>query len=503
MKDRLKILHIGNIANNAYLNSKILNDIGHDNHVLNSDYYHIMGCPEWEDIDIQPRVLNDFSPKWFKVNQNYERPKWFVQGPLDLCLDYLISYNLNNADQANLWHALGEFNRLRPRSFSEKVFYVCRGIRNKGISLIVKISGERFHSLKRKIFNLIVPGYSKQIINSQSSKNFIKDLSPQLIAEFNEIFNDRADPLILEDILLYQRDVIKLRRVLSFYDVVCCYGTNTYLPLIAGVNDYVAYEHGTIRDLPFQNSSIGRITALAYAKAKAIHMTNADSIKQATKLNNKVVFGCHGFIIGEAQKKAAQYGDISLLRTRLGLKLKKGLTILQSTRQHWDIKGNDKFLKSLADLKMYSKDFNVILIEWGSDLKKSKNFIRANGLQDNVHWISPLSKPQLLKLYQEVDVIIDQFNIPCIGATPLEIFAVRGGALITYLDDTLMENFYGETIPLINCSDSYQISEALKNIINGSISVSLVKENCFRWLKKTHSPEVIAKQLLKAFETHI
>ena len=42
-----RVLHIGNIANNAYLNAKILNRRGFECDVICYDYYHIMGCPEW------------------------------------------------------------------------------------------------------------------------------------------------------------------------------------------------------------------------------------------------------------------------------------------------------------------------------------------------------------------------------------------------------------------------------------------------------------------------
>lgn len=37
-----RILHIGNIANNAYNNAKILNEVGLDCDVICYDYYHIM-----------------------------------------------------------------------------------------------------------------------------------------------------------------------------------------------------------------------------------------------------------------------------------------------------------------------------------------------------------------------------------------------------------------------------------------------------------------------------
>src|SRR6476646_2646104 len=59
-----RILHIGNIANNGYNNAKLLNRAGFDCDTVCYDYYHIMGCPEWEDADYYGDVRDDFSPTW-------------------------------------------------------------------------------------------------------------------------------------------------------------------------------------------------------------------------------------------------------------------------------------------------------------------------------------------------------------------------------------------------------------------------------------------------------
>jgi hypothetical protein len=47
------VLHVGNVANNGYLNAKLLNDAGCDCDVLAYAHYHTMGCPEWEESDFE------------------------------------------------------------------------------------------------------------------------------------------------------------------------------------------------------------------------------------------------------------------------------------------------------------------------------------------------------------------------------------------------------------------------------------------------------------------
>src|SRR3990167_8767634 len=87
----LRVLHIGNIANNAYLNAKLLRQAGIDSDVLCYDYYHVMGCAEWEELEIKHDYKNDFFPKFNRKDLNgYKSPDWFIQGPLPLCYLYIL-----------------------------------------------------------------------------------------------------------------------------------------------------------------------------------------------------------------------------------------------------------------------------------------------------------------------------------------------------------------------------------------------------------------------------
>lgn len=86
---RLRVLHVGNIANNAYINAKIMRKIGIDADVVCADYYHIMGTPEWEEAEFKSDYGDPFFPDWWQAARGYERPKWFFQGPRKLCQEAL------------------------------------------------------------------------------------------------------------------------------------------------------------------------------------------------------------------------------------------------------------------------------------------------------------------------------------------------------------------------------------------------------------------------------
>src|SRR3989338_3035343 len=116
MKKNFKILHVGNIANNAYLNSKFLRETGIKSDVLCYDYYHIMGAPEWEDAEIKGDWGNDFDPDWSKVDlNNFRRPEWFFQGPLEELAQekFKVQFDINSIYKV--------YNKPLPISFFERM----------------------------------------------------------------------------------------------------------------------------------------------------------------------------------------------------------------------------------------------------------------------------------------------------------------------------------------------------------------------------------------------
>jgi hypothetical protein len=85
----LRVLHIGNIANNAYNNARIQRQHGIEADVLSYDYYHVMSTPEWEDAQFEGEIDPDV-PNWWETSlRGWRRPDWFVQGPASGCLQYL------------------------------------------------------------------------------------------------------------------------------------------------------------------------------------------------------------------------------------------------------------------------------------------------------------------------------------------------------------------------------------------------------------------------------
>ena len=108
-----RILHVGNIANNAYQTAKMLNAAGADCDVLCADYYHTMGTPEWDDADFSGDVGDQNYPAWQEVElRGFERPKWFAQGPRHIAIAYLMAKRSGEEKRAaTLWRKMEKARR--------------------------------------------------------------------------------------------------------------------------------------------------------------------------------------------------------------------------------------------------------------------------------------------------------------------------------------------------------------------------------------------------------
>lgn len=82
--------------------------------VLCNDYYQIMSCPEWDDADFTGDYFSTDFPAWHRVDlHGFQRPKWFIQGPFEMCNKLLLAKNHGHILSEILW-------RRRVASFCKK-----------------------------------------------------------------------------------------------------------------------------------------------------------------------------------------------------------------------------------------------------------------------------------------------------------------------------------------------------------------------------------------------
>ena len=497
----LKVLHYGNIANNAYNNAKVQRAHGIEAHVAAPDYYHVMGCPEWEDAEIEGEIKDPFYPDFWSVNLNgFERPEWFVQGPAQLCRSYLLHMATGNDRARRLyWRYLQayRYSLVKPHirklvnssettkaNFKRLALFVERlaaGILNSGkmtLAETFRIDMEAENEMKR---------LSRQFANGGAGH----ELSREEFCAKHDV-----DPNDYDSFIIAARQWLPVFRQ---YDIVMAYSTDPIWPFLAQVENYVAYEHGTIREIPFQDDPVGRLTKRAYRAAPAVFITNVDNIRAADRLGLSEdqrfylphAFDCHK-LLNYAQKCG------------IGLDPEGPRQVFMPSRQHWVdrdpnwAKGNDRVIRAARLLKDEGYSPVIKFIEWGKDVEASKALIKELGVEDMIVWSPMLNKQQLWEEYLRSTVVIDQFLLPGISGVSFEAMTL-GTPVITHDEDDLNARFFGKAPPLLAASDPRQIADQIKRLLDDDDLRAEIGRQSTRWILEYHSPERIFDIQISAF----
>jgi len=589
-----RVLHIGNIANNAYLNAKILRSRGIDCDVLCYDYYHIMGCPEWEDADFEGDFGDQFQPDWTRVElHGYTRPEWFVQGPLMLCLDYLDARRRGDgASSTALWKVLGVANHTRvqhpdrvtmirlklaetKRRLSRLLQLVVESMSDPDIRAQIE---DRIRSTFRPgwrntLANLAVRAaaaiaqilrpvrYGINVIRALAVSN---DLDPRLRARFGtpwwetspsrrfaasliissalaasvplhlavgvgsrllralsatfrprpsavdfsvlfdsvtrrieERFPERALALERGDLATYKSTLPAWQKIFRHYDLVHGYATDGVYALMTG-KPYVAFEHGTIRNAPFENTAQGRICALVYLLSDWACITNADNMRSARRLGlRNFSFVPHPVneLDGGEQRALA-------LAARLRADNSANFVVFHPARQHWTAerhpdweKGNDIFIKGFARfVHEVEPSALAVFVDWGACVKESRALIDTLGIAHRVRWIAPVPSLQMMDYIRAADLTADQFYLGAFGSTLPKVLAC-GRLAMLYLDPEIHAECFRELPPVLNARTSEDVLRGLTRASRDTAWSAATREAGRRWYEHHHSNSVIADTL--------
>jgi glycosyltransferase involved in cell wall biosynthesis len=451
-------LHIGNIANAAYLNAHMLNEAGIDCDVLCYEYYHIMGCPEWEAAVFDPNGVDPDRPRWSQIDLNgYQRPRWFAQGSLATCLDYLIARRTQSPQRDQLWRRL-EREQAHPELREE-----------------ADARAERLN-------------YPSADIDARIC---------DLVAAFQNDFPLRPDRLSADELrqtLAFSGQYFaRFRRLSSLYDIVIGYSTDGILPLAVGKRPFLAYEHGTIRALPFEDNTDGRLCALTYSRADLSFITNCDTVIAAEKLK----LGDYRFVPHPINEHVVADPNPALLRSRLCQELQSDFLVFHPARQHWEPqrhpsweKGNDIFLKGFAQfVKTARPGAAAILVDWGRTVAQSRALIAELGITDRVVWIRPQNAAGMAAYIQASDVLADQFFLGAWGSTMPRALYLGKPAMI-YVNESIHRWCFPEMPPVVNVDTSDAVHHGLCRLVDENYRRELGIAGR-AWYEKYHSNELI------------
>jgi glycosyltransferase involved in cell wall biosynthesis len=459
----LRILYIGNIANNAYLDARILNEAGIECDVFCYNYYHVMSCPEWEEADFIGSV-DEWTPDWESINlQGFQRPLWFAQGPLHLCANYLYARRKRQIFRAaNLWPAL------TAKSAS-------------------------------------VPSQSLTLPLPSSEPCLDEAYCQALIDTFATVFPARLDKLQqadLDALWFYTSHVKLFDSVFAEYDIVQGFATDPIWPLLTKQRPYVAFEHGTIRQIPFDDSPVGRLTALAYHQADAVIITNGDNHQAAERLK----LTDYRFIPHAVNEKWLQPGLGQSLRQQLRQELGADFLVLHPARQHWEEqrhpsweKGNDIFIKGLARfVHEVAPHAAAVFVEWGQKVLESKTLLGQLGIASRVKWIPLQHNCGLSRYVDACDVVADQFYLGAFGNIMPKALA-HGKPAILYVDEARHRWCFPEMPPVINARTPEEVYKGLTRAYKDPDWLRELSKAGWRWYHTYHSNAVIRERLLALY----
>lgn len=495
----LRVLHVGNIAGNAYLNAKFLRSVGVDADVLSHSYRHVMSFPEWEDADLRHSHGDDNNPRFsWSDKRRYQRPRWFVDGSLAVAVEkirsrwssnrlslvrvFYIRSVLSIGDFLTDWFGVRAAGNLvllftRPQTFLSKMLNFARRFKTYGRS-----TGEQRHAGHQDI------AYDS---TSETSYKFVRDLC----ALFEKRFPDRADKLVLQDLhggfSSSKRDY---ERMFAPYDVVQCYATFPISALITGKRPYVAFEHGTLRHFTMDDDPLHRLTALAYREADHTFITNGDCLAYAERLGIEDYSPIIHPVNVEQHRQ-----DFSQEAAQIRAQTRADVLIFCPVRHDYDIKGTDVAIKALPLIKERLPERKVVMIlaDWGAQVEESRRMVEELGCADNVVWKSSMCRVAMIQHMQASDVVYDQFVLPVFGSTAPQAIAAGRPVIASYVPDET-KWLIPEPAPIVSAFTPEELTTRTIECLDPAWLESY-QERARDWTDRYHSPKNAIVEHLKVY----
>jgi glycosyltransferase involved in cell wall biosynthesis len=428
-------LHICNLANVAYGNCKILKEAGSQVRLICHDIDHVMSQPEWDDQDLG---LDDFPDEnnFFdcRVPIKLTRPDWYCRKDIGF-------YSKPHVKV---------LSRLLPRWLKEAIrpWYL------------------------RLVYRSVLPSESHQQADRHVEN---KEYSTS-------------------DALKFGPNVNWLESLSGEEEVVFAYVMAPVYTLLHHDRPYVAVEIGTMRDIPFEDSANGRMLRAAYREADYVLITNPDVKKQAD------ILGLQRYSFCPHPVDEDKFVPTRLPEFRTALLRhfpETDLIGVAPARQNWDLKGNYKYLDALRLLRFErGLKVSIVIPTWGQDIERSKAYATKIGVDSFVKWMPPVSETTLIKMYGNLDFVLDQFQLGVFGLiTPKALSC--GASVVTSYDRELHDWCFSEHPPILAASTAEEIANRIFSLVSTDRRAE-ISRSAREWFLRNHSKAVVRKVLLHA-----
>jgi glycosyltransferase involved in cell wall biosynthesis len=282
--------------------------------------------------------------------------------------------------------------------------------------------------------------------------------------------------------------------LLARYDFRMMYGGSASLGLLSDARDYMAYEHGTIRSLPFEDSAQGRLVRAAYEQADAVFITNTDYVTAQQRLEfaaEKRVFVPHAF----DERPLLAFAT----RWRPKRRARGPVRLFMPSRQDWVLddpkrsKANHLVIDAAALLVASGETrFRITFVAWGDDVAASTARMREKGVEDYFVWTPTLMRAELWKQYLRSDAVLDQFLISGMSGVTYEALTL-GCRVITRDDGVCNKAFFGVSPPFLAAETAEEIAERIRQLIEDPDDKAGVGATGRDWIREHHSGEAFIR----------
>ena len=373
----MKFAHIGNIANNAFLATRLHRNMGIESFCLSPDLEHVMGFPFWEDSKIFVDEVDHWRGSKLNRLQRPENEDW--------------QFFWSGSWTALAGFARGAFSQFEDRSPSKKADPLMGGIRD-----FLKKEARSLYLRFPSTLQATTSDYLRWLSQSRSAKNAFKDLDNFFDAYF-------------------------------FYGPYAAFANLTRRP-------YVAFEHGTLREWAHGSTPRQRRTREGFQNASHVLVSNHDVLSsnspQLLRLGN-VSFSSHpvtdqGLLVARKHRRALTGTPIP------------SPSVLCPARHTWGnsrhgSKGTELLLGAIIEVCRMEPNLTFHLVRWGEDVHRSEKAIRDSRIGDRVAWSNTMTRPLLREVMARSFCVIDQFKAAAFGGIGTDALGI-GVPLLTRSD---------------------------------------------------------------------
>ena len=475
---RLRVLHVGNIANNAFLNAKFLRRAGVDAEVLCYDYYHVMGTPEWEEVDLRHPYGDDYNPSFAPEDlAGYDRPAWFIQGPLSECRRTILSGPpVQHVERRPVPPPHERRIRLDPRALGYRL--INAAIRDARLRAVWRALRLRW-VLRPAIVALLSWLAARQI--------------RCWVDEFALTFPERADRLQPRDLVPFLAYTSMFREIFARYDIIQLYSTDPMFGWLAGNRPYVGFEHGTLRDFTLGDDPVHRLAAMGYKKADHVFITNGDCLEYAQKIGiERYSAMVHPIDVEQHRSMSAE--SVAAVRAEHPA----DILLLCPLRHSWAAKRADIHLRALPLIRERARGrVLLVLTEWGEDVARSHELIRELGCSDAVEWIKPLPRLGMIRLTRAADVVLDQMALPHFGATAPQAMAAGVPVISSYVPESTRW-IIAEPAPILPAFSPEEVCDQVMTALD-PVWLRQYRNEARRWIDAHHDPRRVVDSHLRVY----